>query len=110
MKYVTSYHSANGQPANGEEFHETFDAALAAWESNIGSLLALSGGDSTLVAWAVFDADYAKPLGSISWCEHCEGGYVSADGIWADEVGHLARYEEENGETLTAAKLVRHLS
>jgi hypothetical protein len=25
-------------------------------------------------------------------------------------VAHLARYEEENGDTLTAGKLIRHLT
>lgn len=112
MKYTTSYTSSNGQPSNGHETHETLNAALSAWESNIGSLLSRSGGESTLQAWE--DADLVRiieqPSGSISWLEHCEGGYVCASGDWADEVAHLSRYEKENGDTLTAAKLVRHLS
>ena len=112
MKYTTSYTSSNGQPSNGHATHETLNAALSAWEENLGSLLYGSGGDSTLQAWedADFDSEHAQPAGSISWVEHCEGGFVTASGNWSDEVAHFARYEEENGDTLAAAKLVRHLS
>ena len=112
MKYTTSYTSSNGQPSNGHETHENLNAALAAWKRNIRSLHHRSGGDSTLQAWedVDFDSSFDQPAGSISWLENCEGGYICADGIWDDEVGHLARYEEENGETLTATKLVRRLS
>lgn len=112
MKYTTSYTSSNGQPSNGHATHENLAAALSAWESNIGALLHRSGGSSDLEAWedAAFESEHARPGGGISWIEHCEGGFITADGDWADEVSHLARYEEENGETLTAAKLISHLT
>lgn len=112
MKYTTSYTFSNGQPSNGHESHDSLAAALAAWQANIRALLHHFGGDSTLQMWedAAFDSEHAEPSGSISWVEHCEGGFVTASGDWADEVAHLARYEEENGETLTAAKLIRHLT
>jgi hypothetical protein len=112
MKYTTSYTSSNGQPSNGHETHETLNAALAAWAANIGSLLHRSGGDSTLEAWeeAEISTENPEPIASISWIEHCEGGFVTASGEWFDEVIALARYEEENSETLTASKVVRHLS
>lgn len=112
MKYITTYSSSNGQPSNGHEIHESLNNALAAWEANIGSLLHRSGGDSTLEAWeeAELDSEWPEPSASIQWLEHCEGGFVTASGFWQDEVAHLARYEEENGETLTAEKLVRRLS
>lgn len=112
MKYTTSYTSSNGQPSNGHETHETLNAALAAWAANLGSLLHRSGGDSTLQAWedADLDSEHAEPAASISWLEHCEGGFVTASGDWSGQVADLARYEEENGETLTANKLVHHLS
>jgi len=116
MKYTTSYTSSNGQPSNGHETHEILNSALAAWAENLGSLLPRSGGDSTLQAWEDADLDnldseHDEPYASISWFEHCEGGFVSAAGAWAEEVSHLARYyEDENGESLTAERLVRHLS
>jgi hypothetical protein len=112
MKYTTSYTSSNGQPSNGHETHETLNAALAAWESNIRALLHCSGGDSTLQAWedADLDSEHAQPSGSVSWIEHCEGGYACGDGIFSDDLAHYARYEQENGDELTAAKVVRHLS
>jgi hypothetical protein len=112
MKYTTCYTSSNGQPSNGHETHETLNAALAAWAADIRSLLHRSGGDSTLQAWedADLDSEHAEPMASISWIEHCEGGFASATGDWSDEVAYLARYTEENGETLTAEKVVRHLS
>lgn len=112
MNYTTSYSSSNGQPSNGHESHDTLAAALAAWRANIRSLLHRSGGDSTLQAWedGEFLSEHGEPAGSISWLEHSEGGFITAGGDWADEVAHLARYEEENGDALTAAKLIRHLS
>jgi hypothetical protein len=112
MKYTTNYTSSNGQPSNGHETHETLNAALAAWKANIGSLLHRSGGDSTLEVWGdlAFQSDHAEPEASLSWLEHCEGGFVTARGDWGDEVAHIARYEQENGETLTAEKVIRHLS
>jgi hypothetical protein len=112
MKYITTYFSSNGQPSNGHETHETLNAALAAWESNIGSLLHRSGGASTLQAWedADLDSEHANSAASLSWVENCEGGFATASGDWSDEVIALARREQENGETLTAAKIVRHLS
>ena len=110
MKYITSYTSSNGQPSNGHESHDTLAAALAAWQVNIGALLHRSGGRSDLESWEEDASEHAEPAGSISWLEHSEGGFITAAGDWADEVAHLARYEEENGETLTAAKLIRHLS
>jgi len=112
MKYTTSYTSSSGQPSNGHQTHETLNAALATWERNLRALLHRSGGDSTLQAWedGEFDSRFDQPAASISWLEHCEGGFVTAYGDWSDEVIHLARYEEENGDKLTAAQLVRHLS
>ncbi len=112
MKYTTSYTSSSGQPSNGHETHESLNAALASWGSNIRALLHRSGGDSTLQAWedADPDSDHAEPAASISWREHCEGGFVTASGDWSDEVAQLARHEEGNGETLTAEKLARYLS
>jgi len=110
MKYITYYTSSNGQPSNGYEIHDSLNAALASCERNIRALIHRSGGDSTLQAWEDIDSDIGEPIGSISWLEHCEGGFVTASGYFLDEVSHLAKYEEENGETLTAAKLVRHLS
>jgi hypothetical protein len=112
MKYITTYSSSNGQPSNGHEIHETLNAALRAWESNISSLLYRSGGDSTLEVWeeAEISSEHPEPIASISWLEHCEGGFVTATGDWSDEIAHLARHEQENGETLTAAKVVRRLS
>lgn len=110
MNYTTSYSSSNGQPYNGRETHESLATALAAWQVNIGALLHRSGGRSILESWADSESEHAEPAGSISWLEHSEGGFVTAGGDWADEVAHLARYEEENGDALTAAKLIRHLS
>ena len=112
MKYITTYSSSNGQPSNGHTIHESLNSALVAWEANIRSLIPRSGGDSTLEAWeeAELDSECPEPAASISWLEHCEGGFVTASGFWQDGVANLARYEEENGETLTAAKLVRHFS
>ena len=110
MKYSTSYTSSNGQTANGYEIHETLNAALAAWERNIRALIHRSGGDSTLQAWEDIDSDIGEPIGLISWLEHCEGGFIYGEGIFSDEITHYARYEMENGETLTAAQLVWHLS
>jgi hypothetical protein len=112
MKYTTTYSSSNGQPTSGHEMHETLNAALRAWEANISSLLHRSGGDSTLEAWeeAEISSEHPEPIASISWIEHCEGGFATASGDWSDEVIALARHEEENSETLTAAKVVRHLS
>jgi hypothetical protein len=110
MKYTTTYTSSNGQPSNGFQIHETLNAALEAWVQNIRALIHRSGGDSTLEAWEDIDSDSGEPIGSISWIEHSEGGFAVGEGIFSDEITHLARYEEENGETLTAAKLVRHLS
>jgi len=110
MKYTTSYTSSNGQFSNGFQIHETLNAALSAWEANIGSLIHRSGGDSTLHAWEDADSDTVEPIGSISWIEHCEGGFAYGEGIFSDEVSHLAKYKEENGEMLTAEKLVRYLS
>jgi len=112
MKYITSYTSSNGQPSNGHQTHDYLNAALAAWERNIGALLHRSGGDSTLQAFSDddIDSEHAEPAASISWLDHCEGGFVTASGDWFDQVAHFARYEQENGDTLTAAKLVRHLS
>ena len=110
MKYTTSYSSSNGQPANGHESHDTLAVALAAWQRNIRALLHRSGGRSILELWeSDIKSEHAEPVGSISWLEHCEGGFVTAFGDWADEVTHLARYEEENGDALTAAKLIRHM-
>jgi hypothetical protein len=108
MKYTTSYTSSSGQPSNGHETHESLNSALTAWESHIGSLLHRSGGDSTLEAWEDIEND--QPAGTVSWIEHCEGGFVTASGDWSGQVADLARYEQENGETLTANKLVHHLS
>lgn len=108
MKYTTCYTSSNGQPSNGHESHDSLNAALSAWESNIGSLLYRSGGDSTLKAWE--NESYDEPVGSISWIEYCEGGYACADGIFGDDVAHHARYEQENGKELTAEKVVRLFS
>lgn len=108
MKYTTCYTSANGQPSNGRESHESLNAALAAWEANLGALLHRSGGDSLLQAWE--DEGDEVPVGSISWREHCEGGFACADGIFAGDMQHYGRYEQENGDELTAAKVVRHFS
>ena len=111
MNYTTSYSSSNGQPYNGRETHESLATALTAWQANIGAVLHRSGGRSILESWeSDTESEHAEPAGSISWLEHSEGGFVTAGGDWADEVAHLARYEEENGDTLTAAKLIRHLS
>lgn len=111
MNYTTSYSSSNGQPYNGRETPESLATALTAWQANIGAVLHRSGGRSILESWeADTESEHAEPAGSISWLEHSEGGFVTAGGNWADEVAHLSRYEEENGDTLTAAKLIRHLS
>lgn len=110
MNYTTSYSSSNGQPYNGRETHESLATALTAWQANIGALLHRSGGRSILESSADSESEHAEPAGSISWLEHSEGGFVTAGGDWADEVAHLARYEEENGDALTAAKLIRHLT
>ena len=110
MKYITSYSSSNGQPYNGRAAHDSLATALTAWQSNIGALLHRSGGRSILESWHANQSESAEPAASISWLEHSEGGFVTAGGDWADEVAHLARYEEENGDALTAAKLIRHLS
>ena len=111
MNYTTSYSSSNGQPYNGRESHATLATALTAWQRNIRALLHRSGGRSILESWES-DTESGKIIaaGSISWLEHNEGGFITAGGDWADEVAHLARYEEENGDALTAAKLIRHLS
>lgn len=102
MNYATHYTSSNGQPTNGHESHETLASALAAWQADIGSLLSRSGGDAALTE---------ESTGStISWIEHCEGGFITASGDFLDEVCHLARYEEENGDTLTPAKLIKALA
>jgi len=102
MKYCTSHKSSNGQPSNGHETHETLNAALSAWEANIGSLIIGSGGSSDLTD---------EESGSIiSWVEHVEGGFVTGSGDFQDEIESLSIYEEEDGETLTAEKLVKHLS
>jgi hypothetical protein len=100
--YTTHYSSSNGQPTNGHESHETLAAALAAWKADIGSLLHRYGGDATLTEEATGS--------TISWIEHCEGGFITASGDFLDEVCHLARYEEENGESLTPEKLIKHLT
>jgi hypothetical protein len=111
MKFITSYSSSNGQPYNGRETHDSLTTALTAWQANIGALLHRSGGRSILESWdADSESEHAEPAGSISWLEHSEGGFITAGGHWADEVAHLARYEEENGDTLTAGKLIRHLT
>jgi hypothetical protein len=112
MKYTTDYTSSNGQPSNGHETHDTLNAALAAWKDNIGSLLHRSGGNSTLEVWgdSAFKSDHAEPEASLSWFEHCEGGFVTSSGDWSDEINYLAKLEEEGGGTLTAEKAVRHLS
>ena len=112
MKYTTNYTSSNGQPSNGHQTHETLNAALAAWEANLGALLNRSGGDSSLQAWSeeAFEAEHAEPDASLSWLEHCEGGFVTASGDWQDEIQHLAALAEEDGETLTVEKVIRHLS
>lgn len=111
MKYITSYSSSNGQPYNGRATHDSLATALTAWQANIGALLQRSGGRSILESWdADSESESAEPAGSISWREHCEGGFITAGGEWADEVAHLARYEEENGHALTAAKLIGHLT
>ena len=110
MKYTTSYTSSNGQPSNGRETHDSLAAALAAWQNNIGALLHRSGGRSILESSADSESEHDCPPGSISWLEHSEGGFITAGGDWADQVAHLARYEEENGDALTAEKLIRHLS
>ena len=111
ITYITSYSSSNGQPYNGHESHESLAAALAAWQNNIGALLHRSGGRSILEDLeADSESGHAEPTGSISWLEHSEGGFITAGGDWADEVAHLARYEEANGDALTVAKLIRHLS
>jgi len=111
MKYITSYSSSNGQPYNGRETRESLAAALTAWQANIGALLHRSGGRSILESWhADNESQSAEPAASISWLEHSEGGFITAGGEWADEVAHLARYEEENGDVLSPAKLIRHLT
>lgn len=112
MKFTTHYTSSNGQPSNAHETHETLNAALAAWKANIRGLLNRSGGDSTLQAWSeeAFEAENAEPSAILSWLEHCEGGFVTASGDWQDEIQHLATLAEEDGETLTVEKVIRHLS
>ena len=112
MKFTTNYTSSNGQPSNGHETHENLNAALAAWKANIGSLLHRSGGDSTLQAWgdSAFGLDHAEPDASLSWVEHCEGGFVNAQGDWEEDIHDLATRAERDGETLTAEKVIRHLS
>lgn len=103
MIYTTSYTSSNGQPSNNERTHETLVEALEAWQSNMGALILCSGGKSTLVD----NEDGATLL----WVEHCEGGYVTATGLgWEDEVSHLARLAEEDGEALTAERVARSLA
>jgi hypothetical protein len=111
MRYITSYTSSNGQPYNGREIHDSLATALTAWQANIGALLQRSGGRSILESWdADSESESAEPAASISWLEHSEGGFIAAGGEWADEVAHLARYEEENSDVLTAAKLIRHFT
>jgi len=111
MKYSTSYTSSSGQPYNGRKTHDSLATALTAWQANIGALLHRSGGRSILESWhADSESEHAEPSGSISWLEHSEGGFITAGGEWADEVAHLARYEEETGDIFTPAKLVKHLT
>jgi hypothetical protein len=112
MKYTTNYTSSNGQPSNAHETHETLNAALAAWKANIGSLLHRSGGESTLEVWgdSAFKQDHAEPQASLSWFEHCEGGFITANGYWAEGIQHLATLSESYGDKLTVEKVIRHLS
>ena len=81
------------------------------WKSNIKGLLHRSGGDSTLMAWeeGALEMEYSEPIGSISWVEHCEGGFITAFGIFEEQVYLIAQFEEWNGETLTPTKLVSYL-
>jgi hypothetical protein len=100
MKYTTCYTSSNGQPSNGHEEHDTLNAALIAWAANIRSVIPRSGGSS----------DLSSESGSVSWLEHCEGGFACADGEWSEEISALAQYEQSNGNELTPALIVRRLS
>lgn len=75
--YQTSYSASNGQPYSAVQQHKTLDSALEAWRSNIGGLIAGSGGQSLLV-----DVDDDEP-GQLSWVEYPDGGCVSAGERWA---------------------------
>ena len=94
---TTYYTSANGQPSHNEQAHETLAGAINAWKSNIGAVILRSGGKSVLI-----DTDCDARL---EWVEHCEGGYVTAQGgAWEEDISNAARIASEDGETLTADK------
>ena len=91
MSYSTYYISSNGQPSNNEQTHETLAAAIDAWKSNIGAVIPHSGGKSVLID----NDDEAR----LEWVEHCEGGYVTAQGgAWEDDISYAARIASEDGD------------